>query len=82
MSAADWLTGTPMDPAAAPTDPLPTLPGFPYLLAGTGAVIVGPTGAGRSSLIEAGLYDGARHGLRAAYLGSEVGTPQRQHGDR
>jgi hypothetical protein len=35
-------------------------------------VIVGPTGGGRSSLIEAGLYDAAKDGLTVAYLGSEI----------
>lgn len=69
---ADWLDGSPMDPAAEPPEPLATLPGFPYMHAGAGCVMVGPTGAGRSSLIEAGLYDAAIQGLRVAYLGSEV----------
>jgi hypothetical protein len=74
--AADWLTGAPMDPAAAVAEPLPALRGFPFLHAGGGAVIVGPTGGGRSSLIEAGLYDAARAGARCAYLGSEVTEPE------
>ncbi len=68
----DWLTGAPMDPAGTAADPLPSLPGFPYLHAGSGAVIVGPTGGGRSALIQAGLYDAAGAGLRCAYLGCEV----------
>ncbi len=68
----DWLLGSPMDPAATPPDPLPPLAGFPFLHPGTGAVIVGPTGGGRSSLIQAGLYDAAKAGLRCAYLGHEV----------
>ncbi len=72
----DWLTGAPMDPDAEPPEPFPTLPGFPYLHAGAGAVIVGPTGAGRSSLAQAGAYDAARAGLRVAYLGSEVTEPE------
>ena len=67
-----WLTGTAMDPMAAKVEPLPALSGFPYLHAGSGAVIVGPTGGGRSSLIQAGLYDAAIAGLRCAYLGCEV----------
>jgi len=61
-----------MDPAAVPADPLPPLAGFPFLHAGTGAVIVGPTGRGRSSLVQAGLYDAARLGLHCVYLGAEV----------
>jgi hypothetical protein len=61
-----------MDPLATPPDALPALPGFPFLTAGVGAVIVGPTGAGRSSLIQACAYDGARAGLRVLYMGHEV----------
>ena len=68
----DRLVGSPMDPAATSPEPLPTLPGFPFLHVGTSAVIVGPTGGGRSSLIQACLYDAAKDGLRCAYLGSEV----------
>ncbi len=71
-----WLAGTAMNPTAAAIDPLPGLPGFPFLHASSGAVIVGPTGGGRSSLIQAGLYDAARAGLRCAYLGSEVTEPE------
>jgi hypothetical protein len=65
-----------MDPAATAVEPLPALPGFPFLHAGSGAVIVGPTGGGRSSLIEAGIYDAALAGARCAYLGSEVTEPE------
>jgi hypothetical protein len=61
-----------MDPAATPPEPLPALPGFPFLHAGACAVIVGPTGGGRSSLVQAGLYDAARAGMSCAYLGGEV----------
>jgi hypothetical protein len=68
----DWLEGAPMDPAGTVAEPLPSLPGFPFLHAGSGAVIVGPTGGGRSALIQAGLYDAAGAGLRCAYLGCEV----------
>ena len=67
-----WLNGAPMDPLAVPAEPLPTVPGFPYAHRGAGVVIVGPTGGGRSSLVEAGLYDAACAGLRCAYLGGEV----------
>ena len=35
-------------------------------------MIVGPTGGGRSSLIEACLYDAAHAGLDVAYLGYEI----------
>jgi hypothetical protein len=75
-AAADWLTGEPMDPAAVAAEPLPTLPGFPFVHAGTAAVISGPTGAGRSSLLQACSYDAAWAGLRVAYLGSEVTPPE------
>lgn len=61
-----------MDPAAERPDPIPPIPGFPFLYVGMAAVIVGPTGQGRSSLVQAGAYDAARRGLRVAYLGSEV----------
>jgi hypothetical protein len=70
-----WLAGRPMDPAAVSVEPLPTLAGFPFLHAGRGAVISGPTGRGRSSLVQAGLYDAGTLGLRCAYLGAEV-TPE------
>jgi hypothetical protein len=72
----DWLTGTPMDPAATPADPLPAIPGLPFAHQGTAVLIVGPTGGGRSSLAEAVLYDSTSHGLRSAYLGSEVTEPE------
>lgn len=65
-----------MDPTATPAEPLPTLAGFPFAHPGAGIVIVGPTGGGRSSLVQACLYDGAGAGLRGAYLGSEVTEPE------
>ncbi len=68
----DWLGGSPMDPAAVSPEPVATLPGFPFLTPGTGALIVGPSGGGRSSLMEACQYDAAMAGLRCAYLGHEV----------
>jgi hypothetical protein len=73
---ADWLAGTAMDPVAEAAEPLPTLPGFPFLHAGAGAMVVGPTGGGRSSLVQACAYDAARAGLRVAYLGGEVTEPE------
>lgn len=72
MSDLSWLDGAPMDPNATPAERLPTIPGFPFAHAGACVVISGPTGAGRSSLIEACLYDGALQGVRALYLGHEV----------
>ncbi len=72
LVVADWLDGAPMDPLAVSPDPLPTVPGFPYAHRAAGVVIVGPTGGGRSSLVQAGAYDAARAGLRVAYLGGEV----------
>lgn len=69
---ADWLSGLPMDPLAVAAEPLPTIPGFPFLHAGAGALISGPTGGGRSSLVQACAYDAARQGVRVAYLGAEV----------
>lgn len=72
MSAPNWLEGAPMDPAAEAVEPLPTLDGFPFLHRGMGAVIVGPTGHGRSSLVQSCLYDAAMSGVRCAYLGGEV----------
>lgn len=67
-----WLDGSPMDPAAETPEPLPTVPGVPFMHAGASALIVGPTGAGRSSLVQAVAYDAGRQGSRVAYLGSEV----------
>ena len=52
-TAEDWLGGEPMDPTLADGEPLPPLAGFPFLHAGAGAVISGPTGGGRSSLLQA-----------------------------
>jgi len=75
-AAVDWLVGSPMDPSATHVDPLPTIPGFPFLHRGSGVLIVGPTGGGRSSLIQACCYDAAREGVRAAYLGHEVTEPE------
>jgi len=72
----DWLIGTPMDPTAQTTDPLPTLAGLPFAHAGAGIVIVGPTGSGRSNLVEVGFYDASAAGLRCAYLGSEIPEPE------
>jgi hypothetical protein len=69
---AEWLDGAPMDPLAEAADPLPTVPGFPYAHRAAGVVVVGPTGGGRSSLVQAGAFDAARAGLRVAYLGGEV----------
>jgi hypothetical protein len=71
-SARAWIAGEPMDPAATPPEPLPALPGVPFAHRGASVVIVGPTGRGRSSLVQAGLYDAALAGLDGAYLGSEI----------
>ena len=65
-----------MDPAAEVAEPLPVLEGFPFLHRACGAMISGPTGAGRSSLVQAGAYDASPAGLRVAYLGSEVTEPE------
>jgi hypothetical protein len=67
-----WLDGAPMDPAAEPPEPANAIPGFPFLIRGSAAVIVGPTGGGRSSLVQAAAYDAAAWGVRVAYLGHEV----------
>lgn len=61
-----------MSPGAEPVEPLPPIPGFPFIHAGAGVVMPGPTGSGRSFLMEVGCYDASRHGVRCAYLGSEV----------
>jgi hypothetical protein len=68
----DWLVGRPMDPEAVSLESLPTVKGFPFLHPSTGALISGPTGKGRSSLMQAGIYDAARVGVRCLYLGVEV----------
>jgi AAA domain len=67
-----WLVGTPMDPCAVTPDPLPPLPGFLFMRRAMVAVISGPSGKGRSSLVIACAYDAAREGLRVLYLGGEV----------
>jgi hypothetical protein len=72
VSEIGWLDGSPMDPSATDVEPLPRLPGFPFLHAGVGALVSGPTGGGRSSLVQACAYDAAKSGLRVAYLGGEV----------
>lgn len=71
-----WLEGSPMDPAAIALEPLPLIPGIPILHAGCCAILVGPTGTGRSSLASAIAYDAALHGVRVAYLGSEITEPE------
>jgi len=68
----DWLSGSPMDPAAVPGEPLPCVPGFPFCYPGASAVIVGETGGGRSALVQACLYDAASSGQRCGYLGGEI----------
>jgi hypothetical protein len=72
ITQTHWLDGAPMDPAAEPPEALEALPGFPFLHRGAAAVIVGPTGGGRSSLVQSCAYDAAAAGFRVAYLGSEV----------
>jgi hypothetical protein len=69
-----WLAGQPMDPCAVPADPIPAMPGYPYLPASGGgcALIVSPTGAGKSDLLGTCGYDGARAGIRTLYLGHEI----------
>jgi hypothetical protein len=62
-----------MDPAAESPDPVPPLPGWPFLPdAGASALIVGPTGGGRSTLVHSALYDSTLAGFASLYLGHEV----------
>ncbi len=70
--AQEWLTGAPMDPVGVSVEPLPTVAGFPFLHPSMSAVIVGPTGGGRSSLVQACAYDAGKVGVRVGYLGFEV----------
>ena len=60
-----------MDPAAVAAEPLPSLHGFPFLHAGAGVLMSGPTGGGRSSLVQACGYDAARRGVPVAYLSAK-----------
>lgn len=69
-----WLRGEPMDPLAETPEPLQPLAGFPFVIPAAAAIVSGPTGGGRSALVQACSYDAARAGLRVAYLGSEI-TP-------
>jgi hypothetical protein len=72
----DWLHGEPMRLDQEAADPLPPLKGFPFLYRSAGALLSGPTGAGRSSLAQACAYDAALDGMNVAYLGSEVTLPE------
>ncbi len=76
LDVGDLFDGAPMDPMAVAAEPLPCLPGHPFMHEGMAALIAGPTGGGRSSLAQACLYDGARAGLRGLYLGSEITEPE------
>jgi hypothetical protein len=67
-----WLLGSPMSPGTEPVESLPAIPGFPFLHPGAGAVIPGPTGSGRSFLMQTCCYDAGKLGTRCAYLGSEI----------
>jgi len=67
-----WITGAPMDPLAVAVEPVPAIPGFPFLHRGAAALVSGPTGGGRSSLVQACAYDASRSALNIAYLGAEV----------
>jgi hypothetical protein len=67
-----WLDGEPMRPGAEPVEPLPTIAGVPFLHPGSGCVIVGPTGSGRSNAAGVACYDASAYGIRSAYLGSEI----------
>lgn len=71
-TTASWLDGAAMRPGAEPVEPLPTIPGFPFLHRGAGAVMPGPTGSGRSNLTEVCCYDASKLGVRCAYFGSEI----------
>lgn len=67
-----WLAGAPVDPLAEPPEPLPAVPGVPFGYAGASLLVAGPTGSGRSSLLEAMFYDAARAGTRCAYVSGEI----------
>ncbi len=71
-AADQWLDGEPMDPSATPAEPMEPLEGLPMTYPGACGLIVGPTGGGRSMLLQACLYDSALAGLRGAYLGCEI----------
>jgi hypothetical protein len=68
----EWPTPEPMDPWARPPSPLETLPGVPFLHKAAGALLAGPTGGGRSAVVQACAYDAALAGLHVLYLGHEV----------
>jgi hypothetical protein len=71
-AAGHWLEGVPMNPHAAPREPIKALEGLPITYPGACTVLVGPTGGGRSMLLQACLYDSSLAGLRGAYLGCEI----------
>ena len=68
----EWLKPAGTDFSATRPTPKPAIPGYPYLIAGACALISGPTGRGRSSLVQVGVYDGAKAGIRSLYLGGEI----------
>jgi hypothetical protein len=72
LSDENWLAGQPMDIRAEIPARLAPLAGYPFACRGQGVIISGPTGGGRSSLVQACAYDGALEGVRTVYLGHEI----------
>lgn len=66
------LGALPVDVHAATLDPLAPLPGAPFLLPSSTALLAGPEGAGKSQVAQIIAYDTARQGGRVLYLGGEV----------
>lgn len=74
---ADWLVGTPIDPLAETVEPLQTVAGIPFAYEGGCAVlVVGPTGCGRSTLIQTVLSDAAVAGRSCAYMSGEISAAE------
>lgn len=55
-----------------PPPPLAAVPGFPFLYAGANAHMSGPTGAGKSAVIQACSHDAAAAGIRVLYVSFEI----------
>jgi hypothetical protein len=61
-----------VDVRAATLDPLGSLPGLPFMLPGSTALLAAPEGAGKSQLAQVAAYDVALAGGRVLYVAGEV----------
>jgi hypothetical protein len=66
------LSVEPRDLDAEPVTPVDPLPGFPFLTARASAHLAGPTGRGKSQVVQSCCLELALAGARALYLGLEL----------